>query len=58
MIMLNMGVKEDDFESYILDIYNHCKNVGLTPENIASNLKDLLDFQQPMLYLFRRFQIT
>jgi len=43
MIMLNMGVKEDDFESYILDIYNRCKNVGLTPENIASHLKDLLE---------------
>src|ERR1051325_4452846 len=43
MIMLNMGIKEDDFESYILDIYNHCKNVGLPPENIASNLKDLLE---------------
>jgi hypothetical protein len=42
--MLNMGIKEDDFESYILDIYNHCKNVGLTPENIASRLKDLFDF--------------
>jgi hypothetical protein len=44
MIMLNMGIKEDDFESYILDIYNHCKNLGLPPENIASHLKDLLDF--------------
>jgi hypothetical protein len=44
MIMLNMGVKEDDFESYILDIYNHCKNVGLPPESIAFHLKDLLDF--------------
>jgi hypothetical protein len=43
MIMLNMGVKEDDFESYILDIYNRCKNLGLSPENIASNLKDLLE---------------
>jgi hypothetical protein len=43
MIMLNMGVKEDDFESYILDIYNRCKNVGLKPENIASHLKDLLE---------------
>jgi hypothetical protein len=43
MIMLNMGVKEDDFELYILDIYNRCKNVGLTPENIASHLKDLLE---------------
>jgi hypothetical protein len=44
MIMLNMGVKEDDFESYILDIYNRCKNLGLSPENIASHLKDLVDF--------------
>ncbi len=43
MIMLNMGVKEDDFESYILDIYNRCKDLGLSPENIASHLKDLLE---------------
>src|SRR3954469_22127729 len=43
MIMLNMGVKEDDFESYILDIYNHCKNVGLSPENIASHFKELFE---------------
>ena len=43
MIMLNMGIKEDDFESYILDIYNRCKNVGLSPENIASHLKDLVE---------------
>jgi hypothetical protein len=44
MIMLNMGVKEDDFESYILDIYNCCKNLGLPPENIASHLRDFLEF--------------
>ena len=43
MIMLNMGIKEDDFESYILDIYNHCKNVGLPPGNIASHLKELVE---------------
>ena len=43
MIMLNMGIKEDDFESYILDIYNHCKNVGLPPESIAFRLKDLVE---------------
>src|SRR4051812_20084883 len=43
MIMLNMGVKEDDFESYILDIYNRCKNLGLLPENIASHFKELFE---------------
>ena len=27
MIMLNMGIKEDDFESYILDIYNRLRTL-------------------------------
>ena len=56
-MMINLGVNEDGFESYILEIYNRCKDLGLTPENIASHLRDLLDFSQPMLYRFRRFQI-
>ena len=43
-IMINLGVKENGFEAFILDIYNRCKDLGLTPENIASHLKDLLDF--------------
>ena len=43
-IMINLGVKENGFESYILEIYNRCKDLGLTPENIASHLRDLLDF--------------
>ena len=43
-IMLNLGVKEDGFEAFILDIYNRCKDLGLPPENIAFHLKDLLEF--------------
>jgi cell division protein FtsB len=43
-IMINLGVKENGFEPFILEIYNRCKDLGLTPENIASHLKDLLDF--------------
>jgi hypothetical protein len=42
--MINLGVKENGFEPFILEIYNRCKDLGLTPENIASHLKDLLDF--------------
>jgi len=29
---------------FILEIYNRCKDLGLTPENIASQLRDLLEF--------------
>jgi len=43
-IMINLGVKENGFESYILEIYNRCKDLGLTPENIAFHLRDLLEF--------------
>jgi DNA-binding transcriptional MerR regulator len=42
--MINLGVKENGFEAFILEIYNRCKDLGLTPENISSHLKDLLDF--------------
>ena len=43
-IMINLGVKENGFEAFILEIYNRCKDLGLTPENIAFHLKDLFDF--------------
>jgi hypothetical protein len=28
-LMLRIGVKQDSFESFILDVYNRCKDVGL-----------------------------
>jgi hypothetical protein len=43
-IMQKMGVKEDNFESFITDVYNRCNNLGLTPENISSYMQDLLEF--------------
>lgn len=43
-MMINLGVNEDGFEVFILEIYNRCKDFGLTPENIASQLRDLLEF--------------
>ena len=43
-IMINLGVKENGFEAFITDTYNRCKDLGLTPENIAFHLKDLFDF--------------
>lgn len=38
--------EEDDFESFMADAYDRCKNLGLTPENIASYLIDLLEFSK------------
>jgi hypothetical protein len=43
-ILLGMGVSEDDFHAFILDVYNRCKNIGLSPENISSHLQDLIAF--------------
>jgi uncharacterized coiled-coil DUF342 family protein len=46
MIMNNIGVKEDDIEYFISDIYNKCKDIGLSAENIAIYLQDLLEFSK------------
>jgi hypothetical protein len=45
-LMLKIGVKEDSFESFISDVYNRCKDIGLSPQNIASHLTDLLEFSK------------
>jgi hypothetical protein len=34
MIMNRLVVKEDNYESFIMDVYNRCNNLGITPENI------------------------
>jgi len=36
MAMIKLGIKEDDFESFMSDVYNRCRDQGITPENIAS----------------------
>src|SRR5919108_4157702 len=46
MMMNRLGVKEDSFESFMSDVYNRSKNLGLTPENIAFYLTDLLEFSK------------
>jgi hypothetical protein len=46
MIMVKLGVKEDEFESFISDVYNRCNNLGLSSENVASYIKDLLEFSK------------
>jgi hypothetical protein len=50
-IMLNVGVNEDSFESFIVDVYSRCKDIGLSPENISFYLQDLLEFSRTVLPL-------
>src|SRR5215469_115679 len=45
-VMLRIGVKEDALESFILDVYNRCQDIGILPENICSYLADLLEFSK------------
>lgn len=45
-MMNRLGVKEEDFETFMSETYNRCGNLGLTPESIASYLTDLLEFSK------------
>jgi hypothetical protein len=42
-IMKEMGVGEDNFGLFISDVYNNCKNIGIQPEYISYNMKQILD---------------
>src|SRR5690242_1220317 len=53
MIMLNLGVKEDSFEEFISGVYNRCKDLALSPEDIASHLEDLLEFSKTSVPLLQ-----
>jgi hypothetical protein len=42
--LLKMGCNEDGFENFILDVYECCEDVGLSPQSISSYLQDLVEF--------------
>ena len=42
MRMKKLGVNENEFKSFVREIYEYCKRYDLTPEHIASNLKELI----------------
>jgi hypothetical protein len=46
MAMVKLGVKEDDFESFMSDVYHRCTDLGLMAENIASHLIDLIEISK------------
>lgn len=44
MMLNRLGVRDDEFESFISDIYNRCSNKSIKPEAIATYIADLLEF--------------
>ena len=46
MMMSRLGVIENSFESFLADVYKRCNNLGLTPESIASYLRNLIEFSK------------
>jgi hypothetical protein len=42
MIMKKMGVNEEDFESFVREVYEYCQRLDVTPQNIAYNLQALV----------------
>ena len=47
MLIDKLGVKGvEQVESFILDVYNRCADLGLSSENIALHIKDLLEFSK------------
>lgn len=48
MILIKCGVGDNEFFSFISQIYDNCKKLDLSPEKIISHLKDLLYFSESM----------
>lgn len=48
MILIKCGVGENEFLSFVSQIYDGCKKLDLSPEKIISHLKDLLYFSESM----------
>ena len=46
MLIGKLGVKEEEFESFILHVYNNCIDFGVSPDNVALHIKDLIEFSK------------
>ena len=46
MIMSKSGIDEDDFESFVTQIFSHCQKNSITPEQIVSILKPLVELSK------------
>jgi hypothetical protein len=46
MKMRKLGVTENNFETFIVDVYDRCKDEGLSSEEFAELLKDMVEFSK------------
>jgi hypothetical protein len=47
--MNKLGIGNDQFQSFLSDIYKRSVELGLTPQSIASYLRDLLEFSNTLV---------
>ena len=50
MMMNRVGVGNDQLQSFLSDVYKRSVDLGLTPQNIASYLRDLLEFSNTLVF--------
>jgi hypothetical protein len=47
-ILKDLGVDEENFRDFVSHIYSQCNDIGLKPECIAYNTKQILDLSGPI----------
>ena len=50
MMLNRVGVGNDQLQSFLSDVYKRSVDLGLTPHNIASYLRDLLEFSNTLVF--------
>ena len=50
MMLNRVGVGNDQLQSFLSDVYKRSVDLGLTPQNIASYLRDLLEFSNTLVF--------
>jgi hypothetical protein len=50
MMLNRLGVGNDQLQSFLSDVYRRSVDLGLTPQNIASYLRDLLEFSNTLVF--------
>jgi hypothetical protein len=44
--MKKLGVNPNQFESFVIEVYGYCQNIGLAPQDIAFNLQALINLSK------------
>jgi hypothetical protein len=58
MIMTRLGVEENNFESFMSDVYHRCNDLGLTPQLISSYISNLLEFSERPFFTDTKLHFT